>query len=110
MLKPMKRRRSPIFEGFVLLALLACILLLRRYPSSVLIALGALAITTAIQVESRSKQIWKNYKRNYQPGRNKLINTLNEPREIYHFINVYLLWPAVFVLGILAIRYGLKLR
>lgn len=99
----MKRRKSPLIQLLVIMAFVGCLVLLHYQDRLGLIGIGVLSIVIAVMVESRSSRIWKNYRRNYQPGKNKLVNVLSEPKPLYNMLNVYVLWPAVFLLGIYAL-------
>ncbi|HSX14632.1 MAG TPA: hypothetical protein VLE72_01850 [Candidatus Saccharimonadales bacterium] len=105
-----KRRRSPIFQLTIIAILGGCILLINSNTQLGLILLGIFAVSLALVIEYNSGRIWRQYKRNYQPSRRKWFNTLNKPRDIYNYLNIYVLWPGVFILGIWAIYTGLHLQ
>ena len=109
MLLLMKRRKSSIPQIVFALGYVACVVLVRYQIRLGLAGIGALSVVTAVVVERRSGQIWKSYRRNYQPGKSKLMNRLNQPRPLYHVINIYVLWPAVFILGSVALYYAWRL-
>ena len=104
------KRSGPWSQIIVLLLYVAAVVLLKFQLRLGLAAIGALSIIVAFWVEMKSPLVWKNYQRRFQPGKSKIANTLNEPREIYHLINVYLLWPGVFILGCLAIYTARHLK
>lgn len=62
--------------------------------------LGTALVLIAFLVELEHKIIWKRYKANYHPHENQFIDGLLKPNKIVYGINVYLLWPLIFVLGI----------
>ena len=66
----------------------------------VITLLGIGLVLIAFLIELEHKIIWKRYKANYHPHKNQFINDLLKPNKIVYGINVYLLWPLIFVLGI----------
>lgn len=104
-----KRRRSSAWQFIILAVLIGGLFLIKYNAQAGLFLLGCLAIVVSFYIEYHSAKIWRSYKRNYQPSRNKLMTTLTKPREIYHTINVYILWPVIFALGCWAIYSSMQL-
>jgi hypothetical protein len=103
------KRRNSIGQLLALALLLGCLVLIQRNTKIGLLMMGGLAILAAFWVEYHSARIWKEYKRNYHPSRNNLVTKLTQPREIYHILNVYALWPLIFALGVWAVYSASKL-
>lgn len=61
---------------------------------------GTALVLVAMLVELEHRVIWKNYRRHYHPHKNKFVDALLKPNKIVYALNVYVLWPLVFVLGL----------
>jgi hypothetical protein len=73
-------------------------------PSVGLAGLGSVLILSALLVEANKTQIWENYKKNYKYRKSDpLPESWTKPRTSMYFLNVYVVWPAVFVIGFVAI-------
>lgn len=72
-------------------------------PAAGLAGLGAVLILAALMVEANHDMIWQNYKKNHKKSKDPLTEALNRPKEIYNTLNVYLVWPLVFLLGLMAV-------
>ncbi len=68
-----------------------------------LAGIGAVLVLAAIGVEANKEKIWEDYRANYKPSANKTRELWRAPNELYYKLNVYLVWPATFVIGLLAI-------
>lgn len=68
---------------------------------------GTALVLIALLVELEHRIIWKNYRRHYHPHKNKFIDELLKPNKWVYALNIYLLWPMVFVLGlVILLREG----
>lgn len=88
--------------AFADLLVLFSILSLYR-PAVGLAGLGAVLILISILVEANRQQIWEGYKKAYKKSQNPFTRTFHQPREVYNQLNIYLVWPVVFLLGLAAI-------
>ena len=89
--------------SFVSLAVLFGVLMLSR-PAVGLSGLGAILVLASILVEANKEQIWNDYVRHYRRAKSDVLpKELSEPNRLYYNLNVYLAWPAVFVLGLFSI-------
>jgi len=61
---------------------------------------GTALVLVAMLVELEHRVIWKHYRRHYHPHKNKFIDALLRPNKWVYVLNVYVLWPLVFVLGL----------
>ena len=67
-----------------------------------LTGLGVILILSSVMVEANQKRIWDDYRKSYKK-RKGLDKSLNQPHEIYHQLNVYLVWPLFFLLGLVCL-------
>ncbi|TAK89561.1 hypothetical protein EPO04_00395 [Patescibacteria group bacterium] len=73
-------------------------------PQVGLAGAGAILILLALTVEANKERIWKDYKKGYKYKKGSwLPKAWTEPTQTYYNLNVYVLWPAVFVVGFVAI-------
>lgn len=84
-----------------LVALFAAISFVR--PAVGLAGLGAVLVLAAILVEANKDMIWQGYKKHYKKSKDPLRELLNRPNELYNALNVYLIWPLIFILGLASI-------
>lgn len=61
---------------------------------------GTALVLVAMLVELEHRVIWKNYRRHYHPHKNKFVDNLLKPNRVVYALNIYVLWPLVFVLGL----------
>lgn len=62
--------------------------------------IGTALVLIAMLVELEHRVIWKNYRRHYHPHKNKFVDNLLKPNKVVYALNIYVLWPLVFVLGL----------
>lgn len=62
--------------------------------------IGTTLVLVALLVEIEHKVIWNNYQKHYHPHKNKLADKLLRPNKIVYILNVYVLWPLVFIMGL----------
>ncbi len=86
---------------FGLLLLFSSISLAR--PAAGLAGLGAVLVLGATLVEVNRDMIWQAYKKSYKKSKNPWSEYWNKPNELYNALNVYVIWPSVFLLGLAAI-------
>src|SRR5438045_804319 len=86
-------------QGLFAVLLIWFVVVSRVKPAVGLTGLGVVLIVMATLVEANRQLIWEGYKRAYKKQRGWR-GRLSEPREIYNLINIYLLWPAIFALGV----------
>lgn len=68
---------------------------------------GTALVLIALLVELEHRIIWKNYRRHYHPHPNKFVDALIKPNRWVYALNIYVLWPMVFVLGmVILLREG----
>lgn len=68
---------------------------------------GTTLVLIALLVELEHRIIWKNYRRHYHPHKNPFIDALLKPNKWIYVLNIYVLWPMVFVLGmVILLREG----
>lgn len=68
---------------------------------------GTALVLIALLVELEHRIIWKNYRRHYHPHSNKFVDAMLKPNRWVYALNVYVLWPLVFILGmVILLREG----
>ncbi len=72
-------------------------------PAVGLAGLGSILILASMLVLANHKLIWHDYLATFRKTQSSLLNRLQEPKPEYYRINIYIIWPAVMVLGFLAI-------
>lgn len=100
-----KARPRARFASWSFLALLVLFAAISTQKLAVgLTGLGAVLIICSLLVEANKERIWTDYKKNYKYSKNDLFpKSWSEPKEAYYRLNVYVVWPIVFVLGLAAI-------
>lgn len=74
---------------------------------AIITLIGAALVLIALLVELEHRIIWKNYRRHYHLHKNKFIDELLKPNKLIYALNIYVLWPMVFVLGlVILLRQG----
>ena len=68
-------------------------------PIRSLVGLGTTLILASALVLANRRAIWDNYRKAYR-RRAGLLSMMSAPAHIYYTINVRLLWPLIFVLGV----------
>jgi hypothetical protein len=71
-----------------------------------LIITGMLLALLALSIELRHKSIWEYSLERYKAPSSKLIDRLRRPNILSYRLNVYLIWPLVFVIGLVCIYIG----
>lgn len=95
------RTRKARFAEWSYLALLVLFAVIYTYsPSAGLAGMGAVLVLGSLLVEANKELIWESYKKGYKAKNSSL---WSKPDPLYYKLNVYLVWPLVFVVGLLAI-------
>lgn len=63
-----------------------------------LAGLGTILILSAVLIEANRQLIWQGYRSRYKQSKGK--GRWSEPRPLYYRLNVYVVWPLVFLLGV----------
>ena len=71
-------------------------------PAVGLSGLGTVLILAAILIELNRETIWQGYLKGYKKSKDPLTEALRKPRQIYYSLNVYLVWPLFFLIGLAA--------
>jgi len=100
-LKPKRPARFAVWAFVDLFALFAALSVYK--PVVGITGLGAVLILASILIEANKEMIWEGYKQVYKKSSLEWRNQLSEPKEIYYKLNVYVIWPMMFFLGLLAI-------
>jgi hypothetical protein len=94
---------APRFAPLLFLVLLIVFAVLgQTNPVVGLTGLGTTAIITAVLVELNRERIWDTYKKTYRKQKG-LSKALTGPNRIYYSINVRVLWPFIFFLGLICL-------
>ncbi len=100
-----KARPRARFASWSFLALLVLFASISTQRLAVgLTGIGAVLIISSILVEANKERIWDDYKKQYKYSKNDLLpKSWSEPNQLYYRLNIYLVWPTVFLLGLAAI-------
>jgi hypothetical protein len=105
-----KKQQRPYFVQLVFLVLLLWFACMAKYKEAVgLAGIGAVLVLGASIVEANAKLIWDQYKASYKPTGVGWFDALNKPTQLYNLLNVWVVWPVVFVLGLWAIWVAYQL-
>ncbi len=74
----------------------------------IVVAIGSLLVLVALLIEIEHKVIWKNHKKHYRKHKNKLADKLLRPNKVVYWLNIYVVWPLVLILGIAVIYTNLQ--
>jgi hypothetical protein len=72
-------------------------------PAVGLAGTGAVLVLSSLLIEANKRLIWENYKKNYKKTKTALPVVWSKPNLLYYNLNVYVVWPLVFLLGLAAI-------
>jgi hypothetical protein len=98
------QKRSAKFVQWAFLDLVVVFAAIGVYKPAVgLAGIGAVLILASLIVLANKNYIWEGYKKNYKKSSNALVERLSRPTELARQLNVYVVWPLIFVLGLLAI-------
>jgi hypothetical protein len=103
--KAPKARFTP---GLFLLLLIIFIWLGQYKPTYGLTGLGVTLVVTAILVEANRDRIWDMYRKSYKKQKG-IMGVLSKPNKIYYTLNVFFLWPIVFVVGLVSLYVAYQL-
>ena len=67
-----------------------------------LTGIGVTLIVTSILVEANRDRIWDMYKKAYKKQKG-FAGMMSKPNKIYYNLNVYFLWPIVFMIGVVSL-------
>lgn len=100
-----KRTPKARFVTWAFFCLLVFFLALAtQKPAIGLTGAGAILILLALTVEANKERIWKDYKKSYKRNKDSWIpEAWTKPTQAYYNVNVYVLWPLVFIVGFVAI-------
>lgn len=100
-------RRTPKarFAAWAFFCLLILFLAIAtQKPATGLAGAGAILILLALIVEANKERIWKDYKKGYKYKKGSWTpESWTKPTQTYYNLNVYFLWPLVFITGFVAI-------
>lgn len=92
------------FAGWAFVDLIILFSAISLYrPAAGLAGLGAVLVLASILVEANREMIWQGYKKSYKKTKDPMHEIWHKPREIYNQLNVYLVWPLFFLLGLVSI-------
>ncbi len=97
--------RSVRFVQWAFLDLIVLFAAISTVKSAIgLAGIGTCLVLASLLVLANKQYIWDNYKKHYKKPKNSpLLTALTQPTATYLAINVYILWPATFLLGLFAI-------
>jgi len=73
------------------------------------ISIGLFLSLFAIYVEIRHKKIWNCCEHKIDKSKKGFINFVTQPSKLSYMVNIYFIWPVIFILGVLCIKIGLSL-
>lgn len=92
------------FAGWAFVDLVVLFSAISLYrPAAGLSGLGAVLILGSVLVEANKDAIWQGYKKTYKKSKDPWQELWNRPNELYNTLNVYLVWPLIFILGLASI-------
>lgn len=94
--------------GLFVLLLAAFIFMGQSKPVYGLTGIGVTAVVTAILVEANRDRIWETYRRTYKKQKG-LYGMMSKPNKVYYTLNVYFLWPVVFLIGVVSLFVAYQL-
>lgn len=71
-----------------------------------LVVVGIVLALAALSIELRHKSIWRYSLERYQAPASRLLDRLRRPSLLSYRLNVYLIWPLVFIIGLTCIYVG----
>ena len=91
--------------GWAFVALLALFWVIAiNKPVVGLSGMGAVLVLGSLTVEANKVAIWEQYKKGYKKkGTSDLYKIWHAPDPTYYYLNVYLVWPLMFILGLASI-------
>lgn len=99
-----KQERSVRFIQWVFLDLIVLFAAIATAKPAVgLAGIGTVLTISSLLVLANKKYIWDMYKKHYKKPKQRYMVALTEPTLAYRAINIYLLWPVTFLLGLGAI-------
>lgn len=73
------------------------------------VAIGINLMVVSAYIELRHKHIWGSCKPKQKLYQKNLIHYLTKPNMFSYLVNIYLIWPVVFVMGGLFLTIGVQL-
>jgi hypothetical protein len=87
--------------AFVSLLALFWAISLSGKPVVGLTGMGAVLVLGSLTVEANKRVIWEQYKKGYKTrGKSEVYKIWHQPDPTYYYLNVYLIWPLMFLLGL----------
>lgn len=84
------------------------LVVMRIIISLALLGGGLFLVVASLYVEARHEQIWNRYRKQYKNPDSSLEKLFTGPHEFVYKFNVYVLWPACFVLGLFTAYNGVR--
>jgi len=73
------------------------------------LSIGIFLVLISIYVEIRHKHIWSCCKHKIDNPNKGFVNYITQPNKLSYMVNIYFIWPVLFILGVLCIKIGLNL-
>lgn len=97
-----KALHKPAHRLTLLGALVVLVYMVQVNPPAGLAVMGGAACLVSVIILRSRQQIWDNYKKSYSKSKNPALELLHRPLRIYYLINVLVVWPLLFMLGLIA--------
>ena len=92
------------FAGWAFVDLVIIFSVMSAYrPAAGLAGIGTVLILGSILVEANHEAVWEGYKRSYKKPKSKTSDFWQKPTKLYYDLNVYVVWPIMFILGCLSV-------
>lgn len=91
------------FASLLFIILLTAFMWMGQYkPTYGLTGIGVTLIIASILIEANRDRIWETYRRSYKKQKG-LAGMMSKPNKVYYNLNVYFLWPVVFLIGVVSL-------
>jgi hypothetical protein len=91
------------FGSLMFLGLLIVFMWMGQYkPTPALTGIGVTLIIASVLIEANRDRIWEMYRKSYKKQKG-LAGMMSKPNKVYYNLNVYFLWPVVFLIGVVSL-------
>jgi hypothetical protein len=99
--------RIKIVQWAFLDLLVLFVVIATHKPSAGLAGVGSILVLASLSVVANKRSIYQNYRESYQKPKNRWLRIFTQTNQAVYKLNVYLVWPLIFFLGLAAIYASL---